>query len=111
MKILIIGQPVNFEEFKNKFLGHDYIFSQDHAGVESSLGTHDIIFDFILDQQPQWFGMYAAKPLTVFINTCNISLGYLVKTVNHKLKCTVFGFNSLPTMLNRNILEVWKSVV
>jgi 3-hydroxybutyryl-CoA dehydrogenase len=50
--------------------------------------------------------MYADNIVRAFINTCKISLGELAYSVNHQLKGSVFGFNGLPTMVGRTLLEV-----
>ncbi|MBT1700394.1 3-hydroxyacyl-CoA dehydrogenase [Fulvivirgaceae bacterium PWU4] len=107
MKILIIGEQANFEECREK-LGHDHTYSWvgDHREAEKFLDTHSLIFDFIIDEEPHEFEIYANKSVTVFLNTCKISLGELAHSVNHKMLCTVFGFNGLPTLFNRPVLEL-----
>src|SRR5690606_25199400 len=46
------------------------------------------------------------KPNTrVFVNTAKISLAELSNLANHNLKANLFGFNGLPTFLDRSVLE------
>ena len=45
-------------------------------------------------------------PLTVFLNTCKVSLGELVHLVGRPISSKIFGFNGFPTFLNRDVLEV-----
>jgi 3-hydroxybutyryl-CoA dehydrogenase len=106
MKILVIGEPLNFEECQKKFgSDHAYSWMGEHREPEKFL-HNDVIFDFSITEAPHEFGMYADKNVTVFFNTCKIALNELTNSVNNILKCTIFGFNGLPTLLDRNILEV-----
>jgi 3-hydroxybutyryl-CoA dehydrogenase len=107
LKILVIGSLENFEECQKKFgAGHSYSREAEHFEAEKFLGTNDLIFDFIVDESPEDFDIYMDKPVTVFLNTCKISLDELANSVNNEMASTIFGFNGLPTFLNRHLLEV-----
>ncbi|MFZ6009388.1 MAG: 3-hydroxyacyl-CoA dehydrogenase family protein [Bacteroidota bacterium] len=106
MKILILGQEINLQECQRKFgSAHQYSLVGEHAGAEEFLLTNDLVFDFMIDEEPVSFDIYIDKPVTVFLNTCKISLTELSYAVNHRMACTIFGFNGLPTFLDRSILE------
>jgi 3-hydroxybutyryl-CoA dehydrogenase len=111
MKILIIGEQANFEECREK-LGHHHSYScvGDHREAEKFLDANDLTFDFIIDEEPHEFEMYTGKTITVFLNSCKISLRELTHSVDHQMSCTIFGFNGLPTLFNRPVLElaVWR---
>jgi len=64
------------------------------------------VFDFIIDEEPHQFEIYLNHSATVFINTCKISLGELAHLVGHSATSRVFGFNGMPTLFNRETLEV-----
>ena len=108
MNILVIGESVNLEETKAKFgSNHQYTFERDHREAERYVLNSDLVFDFILDEEPFQAEIYKDKDqATVFINTAKISLAEISNLVNHQLKANLFGFNGLPTFLNRSILEV-----
>jgi 3-hydroxybutyryl-CoA dehydrogenase len=106
MKILIVGQQFHLEECKEKFGQHDYSLAADHEEAGPFIASTDIVFDFVIDRDPYAFKLYADHPVTVFINTCKISLAELAYSVNQNLRCTIFGFNGLPTMVVRTLLEV-----
>jgi 3-hydroxybutyryl-CoA dehydrogenase len=107
MKILIIGDQQNLEEFKLKFGSrHDYALVSAHWDAEKYLETNELIFDFIIDEEPDQFDIYTGKNVTVFLNIVKLSLAELAHMVNHSMSCTIFGFNGLPGLLNRNLLEV-----
>jgi 3-hydroxybutyryl-CoA dehydrogenase len=74
--------------------------------VARFIASTEIIFDFVIDQDPYAFKLYADHTVTVFFNTCKISLAELAYSVNQNLKCIIFGFNGLPTMIGRTLLEV-----
>jgi 3-hydroxybutyryl-CoA dehydrogenase len=107
MKILIIGERNNLEEFQAKFgNAHDYSLVEEHREAEKFLDTNDLIFDFIIDEEPDQFDIYTHKNITVFLDTSKISLAELAHMVNNTMTCTIFGFSGLPTFLNRAIMEV-----
>lgn len=106
MKILVIGEQVNLEECRHKLTGHEYTHLQSHREAEKNFAGQEVIFDFVIDQAPGFFKTYAAAPVTAFLNTCRVSLASLAHSVEGRMKCTVFGFNGLPTQFNRGFLEV-----
>ena len=107
MNILVIGNPVNRDECSAKFgESHRYTFQQDHHEIELSLSGVDVVFDFCVDDDPFQVEAYVNKAgIPFFLNTAKISLTELSNLVNHQFEL-VFGFNGLPTFLNREILEV-----
>lgn len=108
MNILVIGEPANLEETKAKFgEGHQYMQEKDHREAERFVIGNDLVFDFIMDEDPFQVEIYSDKENSkVFINTAKISLAELSNLANHQIKATLFGFNGLPTFLNRAIMEV-----
>lgn len=106
MKILIIGIEQNLIEFKSKFgEHHELALVGEHRDAEKFLLSNDLTFDFIIDEEPEEFEIYLDKKVTVFINTAKISLLELAQQNQKQMRCTIFGFNGLPTFLNRNIFE------
>lgn len=107
MNILVIGEQVNLDETNAKFGdGHHYTFERDHREAERFVSGSDLVIDFILDEDPFQVEIYADKlNAKVFVNTAKISLAELSNLANHNLKSKLFGFNGLPTFLNRSVLE------
>lgn len=107
MNILVIGEQINLDEIKAKFgEGHNYTFERDHREAERFVQGSDLAIDFILDEDPFQVEIYTEKLNSkVFVNTAKISLAELSNLANHNLKSKLFGFNGLPTFLNRSVLE------
>jgi 3-hydroxybutyryl-CoA dehydrogenase len=107
MNILVIGEQINLEEVKAKFgEAHPYTFERTHREAERFVQGSDLVLDFILDEDPFQVEIYAEKPdKPVLVNTAKISLAELSSLANHHLKSKLFGFNGLPTFLNRSVLE------
>jgi len=107
MNILVIGEQRNLDEAKAKFgESHSYTFERDHREAERFVQGSDLVLDFILDEDPFQVEIYSDKPNTrILVNTAKISLAELSNLANHHLKSKLFGFNGLPTFLNRSILE------
>ena len=108
MNILIIGELKNLEEAKAKFGdAHQYMLEKDHREAERFIAGNELVFDFILDEDPFQVEIYADKENSkIFVNTAKISLAELSNLANHQIKATLFGFNGLPTFLNRSVMEV-----
>lgn len=107
MNLLIIGEKINLEECRSKFGNHHYTLEHDHREAERFISGSDLVLDFILDEEPHQIEMYASRPeARVFINTAKISLAELSNIANHQIAARLFGFNGLPTFVEREILEV-----
>jgi 3-hydroxybutyryl-CoA dehydrogenase len=112
MKILVIGKPAHWEECQKKFgQDHFYSFRETHEEAKNGLLTNDVVFDFTIDEVPQLFTIYALLEIIVFLNASKISLQQLTSMAGNKINCTLFGFNGLPTLFNRSVLEVslWRN--
>jgi 3-hydroxybutyryl-CoA dehydrogenase len=108
MNILVIGELENLKECKAR-LGdsHTYMFETDHREAERYVETNDLVFDFIIDEEPFQIEIYKDKVNgKIFLNSAKISLAELSNLAEHSLKAEIFGFNGLPTFLNQKILEV-----
>ncbi|WP_040497074.1 3-hydroxyacyl-CoA dehydrogenase family protein [Fulvivirga imtechensis] len=105
MKILIIGEEENFKEFREKFSdNHEYTFLT-QLNSPKFLNGKDLVFDFKIDETPDNFEFYkAANGTVIFLNTVKISLTEL--NFFHGSVKDVYGFNGLPTFLNREIVEL-----
>jgi 3-hydroxybutyryl-CoA dehydrogenase len=107
MKILVIGTSLHFGECQEKFgQVHTCSWIENHSDATRHFQDHNLVLDFMIDEAPQAFAIYAGKPVTVMLNTCRVSLAALAHTVGNIMACTIFGFNGMPTLLNREVLEV-----
>lgn len=107
MRILIVGEEHHVEECKQKLgAGHAYSVISDYSSLNKHIQQQDIVFDFIIDEEPEEFDRYADLNNTVFLNTAKMNLAQFSYSVGNEFKCTLFGFNGLPTFFNRPILEV-----
>ncbi|MGW8122195.1 3-hydroxyacyl-CoA dehydrogenase family protein [Roseivirga echinicomitans] len=106
MNVLVIGTEQNVEEFKLKFnTGLNCRFETDYD-FEEDLTLFDCIFDFFIGDNPEQFEIFSAYDgLNLFVNAPKISLAELAY-YQEEINCNLFGFNGLPTFLNRSILEV-----
>ena len=107
MKILVVGEPHHLDEWKQKIGdSHSYDLSEDHTDIKRLLKKFDVVFDFIVDEDPEAFENYATEKCTVFVNSAKISLGEFSHLCGNEIRCTMFGFNGLPTLFDRSVLEV-----
>lgn len=107
MNILIIGYEHQVVELKEK-LGerHNYIIAQANEPSPEDLQSADVVFDFSIEDSPENLEVYASiAGLPVFVNAAKVSLAELA-FMNGSPDCHLFGFNGLPTFINREVLEV-----
>lgn len=109
MRILVLSGPEMAAEFKQKFPenqgSHTYTYLQPQHMALEQLTSADIVFDFLLHEQPERLSKYAPEQV-VFCHAATVQLAALVKQVAVAQPCTLFGFNGLPTLFNREVLEV-----
>lgn len=107
MHVLVIGNQVSFEECRMKFGdGHTYTHVGSHENAVDHIPESDVVFDFVIDQEPDQLEIYFGASAKIFVNTCKITLGELWHYFNNDIRCDAFGFNGMPTFLERDILEV-----
>ncbi|MER2997415.1 3-hydroxyacyl-CoA dehydrogenase family protein [Pontibacter populi] len=109
MHILVLAGPEMAEEFRQKFPvtnnGTRFTFLQSHSVIDEQLEPSDVVFDFLLHEEPERLSFYAPEQV-VFCNAATIQLAALVKASGIQNPCTLIGFNGLPSLFNRPVLEV-----
>lgn len=106
MNILVVGSQTEFQEFERKFGQNHELLHIESAELIEALEEVDVVFDFNVADQPEDLGAYINEEgLNVFINAPKISLAELAFYQNG-VHCNLYGFNGLPTFLDREILEV-----
>jgi 3-hydroxybutyryl-CoA dehydrogenase len=107
MQVLVLSTPEIAGEFQLKFTAeHQFTFIQNYDELEKHLPQTEVVFDFLLQDEPARLTHYAAKEnLTVFCSAVKLQLAELALSVE-KVACNLVGFNGLPTMINRQYLEV-----
>lgn len=106
MNILVIGDPQNLEECTSKFGdSHTYTLVSEHRDAAKFLDSDTLVFDFSIEDEPHQMEIYLQKSVIAFLNTTKVSLAELTHP-NHQYAATLFGFNGMPSFLNRSLLEV-----
>jgi 3-hydroxybutyryl-CoA dehydrogenase len=107
MNILIIGEEQHLAECSAKFGdAHAYTRASNHQEAEKFLHSGSLVFDFVLEENPAQIEVYSNKKTTAFINTAKISLAEATLGIGTSMAATLFGFNGMPTFVNRPLLEV-----
>lgn len=106
MKILVIGEQNCLQECRLKFgEQHSYSWATELDGAKSDLSVNDVVFDFCSDNNHA-LEKYNSCQAIVFLNTCKVCLADMIRPIKYPLQCRFFGFNGMPTFLNREIFEV-----
>jgi len=109
MHIVVLSGPEMAAEFKQKFQdvreGIRFTFLHSHHLLDEQLTPTDVVFDFLLHQQPDRLSLYAPGQL-VFCNAVTLQLAALAKSIELQNRVALVGFNGLPTMFNRQVLEL-----
>ncbi|MHA6248659.1 3-hydroxyacyl-CoA dehydrogenase family protein [Pontibacter sp. CAU 1760] len=109
MHIVVVSGPEMAAEFRQKFpeehAGPSFTFLSHLSLQDEQLRATDVVFDFLLHRQPERLTQYAPGQV-VFCHAVTIQLAALVKEAGLQDPCTLIGFNGLPTLFNRPVLEV-----
>jgi len=107
MRILLLGNTDQVAEFQQKFgNNHDYIISPHGMIEEEELADLELMVDFTVDESPENLEIYKnLQGLPVLVNIPKTSLAELAY-FSERVDCYLFGFNGLPTFLDREVLEV-----
>lgn len=108
MNILIVGDERRASELKQKF-GPQHRYAVVDAALDAVkvIDANDVTFDLIIDEDPSQVEVYKSHPqAVVFFNTALISLRELAEPDGGNFGFTAFGFNGMPSMIARPLLEV-----
>jgi 3-hydroxybutyryl-CoA dehydrogenase len=109
MKILARGSKNRIKELKEKLqdvpcelvsVDHDDLFSK-------NIHDYDVIFDLKFDEKSEQLHYFAGlKNIPVFVCAVKQQLAKAEFDFGRKIECHLFGINSLPTFINRSLLEI-----
>lgn len=102
MNILVRGSKRQLEEFSEKFPDLNHESEEIHSAAENDF---DLIFDFLVEDSPEYLEMYMEFTGILFLNSIKNSLLEFSHFVDHKLPGAIVGFNGLPTFFNRELME------
>lgn len=109
MHIVVVSGPEMAAEFRQRFPeendGLSFTFLSNLSLQDEQLRATDVVFDFMLHQQPERLTQYAPGQV-VFCHAATVQLAALVKEAGLQEPCILVGFNGLPTLFNRPVLEV-----
>lgn len=105
MQILIVGQPAQLDETRQKFGDqHQYRLMESRRNVPEQAGPDTIVFDFFVNENPSDLDVYRTVPgIRLFVNVTNTTLARLS---SFGLPDTAMGFCGMPTFVNRELMEV-----
>lgn len=116
MEILVIGNEINYREFQNKFDFTGKTKSRSKKISVSFLSQSkmkalaiekaNVIFDFSVNEFKENLELFKnRKDKTIFCNVPKTSLAALTYHYG-PINCVIAGFNGLPSLFNRPILEL-----
>ena len=103
---MVVASEAQWYEFEDKFGEGTATWVGDQIPDGSVLAEAQVVFDFVSSEDPTEVEVYQDYPdLLVMIDAPKISLAG-IKFFLDELEFTLVGFNGLPGMLNRPLLEV-----
>ncbi|MFD2246676.1 3-hydroxyacyl-CoA dehydrogenase family protein [Pontibacter ruber] len=109
MHIVVLSGPEMAAEFRLKFPegqgANRFTFLHSQSLSDCQLEPTDVVFDFLLHEQPERISYYAPGQI-VFCNAATVQLAALAKQAELEQLCTLIGVNGLPSLFNRPMLEV-----
>lgn len=108
MKILVTGEKERAEELRQRLSGvKDLELDYTDGDDDEDYAEYDAIFDLNFDDDVSALELYAPlKEKPVFVSAVKTSLNEAVYATGSKVKCRLFGINSLPTFLSQSKWEV-----
>lgn len=108
LKALVVGTPVRIQELVDRNLSNVEFHFFEGSGIDdlaNQAALMDIVFDLNLDDQPIRLQAYHDLNIAVFVCAVKVQLAEMVYCLDGELKCRLIGINSLPSFLNRPLLE------
>ena len=105
MRIAVVGNHSQFEEFTEKFgashkcchhMNHEFLNNEDDL---------DAIFDFSISDSPENFAYYEGYEGVLLLNTIQTTLSELSIFYDVK-QASTFGFNGMSTFVNRELFGI-----
>ena len=106
MNILVVGNDAEFKALERKFADSRSLQHLLSSSQIDGFKDIDVVFDFNIADQPEDIEAYLSEEgLNVFLNAPKISLAEMA-FYQPEVNCNLYGFNGLPTFIEREILEV-----
>ncbi len=101
MKIAAKGQENQIEELIQLLNEHSFT-----ALDMNKIDSYDLIFDLDFDDTPEQIAQYMElEGVTIILGSVKIQLEELYAEMGRRPSCTIVGMNTLPTFINRSLLE------
>jgi 3-hydroxybutyryl-CoA dehydrogenase len=101
MKVAAKGSPIQLNELQELLAEHEVVQFK-----SKNLSAYDVVFDLDFDDNPEFLPLYAnAKDKVVFAGSVKLQLEEVIAELGAEPDCTLIGINSLPTFINRSLLE------
>ena len=108
MKVLVIGENERVDELTARLTGRPSVEVERSDGdTDEDFEFYDVIFDLNFDDDPSNMPLYGAlREKIVFVSAVKLSLAEAIYTTGTKVKCRLFGINTLPTFIPQSKWEV-----
>lgn len=108
MKILIIGEDEKFEALKQRLQTIETIeINRSEGNDDEDFEEYDAIFDLNFDDDAELLPIYAGlKNTAIFLSAVKLQLSEAVYTLNEKIKCQLYGINSIPAFIQDAVWEI-----
>ncbi|MDA8886049.1 3-hydroxyacyl-CoA dehydrogenase family protein [Bacteroidia bacterium] len=102
MNIAAKGQPNQIEELRNLISSHPIV-----PFKINEIDSYDVVFDLDFDDTPEQIQYYMnLKGKVIIVGSVKIQLEELLAEAGELPNCPILGMNTLPTFINRSLLEV-----
>jgi len=105
MEILILGERAKAEELI-EILPPSISYKYSTNPNDASLPKYGIIFDLNFDDSFDNLQYYGYSHKTVFVGAVKKQLAESVAEYHTDVRCRLIGINSLPTFINRSLIEL-----
>jgi 3-hydroxybutyryl-CoA dehydrogenase len=108
MKILARGSKQQLKELQEKVQNSTHLleFADENQVVVGQINSADLFIDMQFDTLPNHIEQYHGVHVPMLLGAVKIQLAAAIGNKTDTLNAPIFGFNALPTFINRKVAEV-----
>jgi 3-hydroxybutyryl-CoA dehydrogenase len=108
MKILARGSKQQTKELAEKLQNTEHLLdiADENQVSANQINGYDLFFDLTFDEEPNRIEQYQGVKIPMILSAVKIQLAQVFNQNNVQLDAPIFGFNALPSFINRSLAEI-----
>jgi 3-hydroxybutyryl-CoA dehydrogenase len=108
MKILARGSKQQAKELAEKLQNTEHLLdiADENQVLANQINAYDLFFDLTFDEEPGRILEYNGVQIPMVLSAVKIQLAQVFKQFSVLIDAPIFGFNALPSFINRSLAEI-----